>query len=738
MLAAVLLPALLALSCAAQPFIESLNGSIVLTTGLGANVQLVSAVANGDGSTSTQQDVLVGRAEIATLISVAIGAAVAPLQQQLATETSRAVAAEMDLNQTLGQLASALTLAESQRALAAEASIVVTLIQEQSRASKAEQQQASLGANLLSLESSLSTNIDTKTLTELSRAVQAETSISETVVLERSRAVQAETSIAGSVLSERSRAVTAEASLALSASSAVGGLTASNAAVAVSLSLEVSRATGAEASLSTSLSQAVASVALERSRALTSESLLAANLQSEISRAVQAEGSVVASQTLINAALSASITATASAQIATDSSIAKVVANISTNKVTSYPLLCVPGAWATAISGAVGGCTITQYVTAPSIVIAMFDGHCQVTSGWLYTGISVNGDFPLASDISTSPMATGAGYAPSHTYSTVWENTRTARAAYVAPFTTLTLQVKWLSSASGAGCNGYSLKAMVISDNALPTLPNQIRLSSSNIFGCTYASWSYSITAAQNNIACTASFTSPYNMISWSYFGGHETQTAGSNYGFISIDGDAVAPLADYTTANSVSSSYTGASSWEGFNSGRVKYLATGAHTAALSFYPPAGATVVAFNGGGLLGLYIPADPNVGAGQAFRASANALVAITTTPTLVCSVTITLPYRATVWAEFTASAKVSSSWMYGTVDFDGDTISPLTVVDNTLLPIGPAHTYATVFKSFGNGRAAVLTPGTHTISLYGRASVGGTFQISSLDGFYVSY
>ena len=215
-------------------------------------------------------------------------------------------------------------------------------------------------------------------------------------------------------------------------------------------------------------------------------------------------------------------------------------------------------------------------------------------------------------------------------------------------------------------------------------------------------------------------------------------QTQGGSYGFISMDGDAVAPLSDYSSVNSA---FSQAGLWENFNSARIVETASSSHTAALSFFATPGTSSASFNGGGLQGVYFPRD-SAQASQTFACEYSQSISVGTTVMTVCSVTIVLPYRAAVFAQFTSTvvAPSGSNWMLGSIAFDGDAASAVQSAQSTdpnLLALGPAHTYTQVFKTFGQGRSIILNAGTHDVSVIVRASIpSGTMSTVGMDGFWV--
>ena len=200
------------------------------------------------------------------------------------------------------------------------------------------------------------------------------------------------------------------------------------------------------------------------------------------------------------------------------------------------------------------------------------------------------------------------------------------------------------------------------------------------------------------------------------------------------------APLVDYAAVNSA---YSQATEHETFSSGRVTTMNPGTHTVAFNMYSLSGTAGGVFSGGGMQGFYIPRDLAVA--QTFFCESAGSNTVNTTVGAICSVTINLPYHAAVWAQFTSSIKAPTGnyWVIASIDFDGDAVSLLQAfVDPSsgnpnLLALGPALTYAQVFHNFGQGRAAILNAGMHTISLQIRAAVNyGTIATVSMDGFFL--
>jgi len=309
------------------------------------------------------------------------------------------------------------------------------------------------------------------------------------------------------------------------------------------------------------------------------------------------------------------------------------------------------------------------------------------------------------------------------------------------------MQPRWFTSSSATTTSvaGYSVHGIVMTSPTLnPTLIAK------NNFTCTYSAWSFPIAINTNNILCTSSISVSRPSILWTYMGGHlcQSSTDGKKgtFAFISVDGDAVGPLANYAQYRATFNSAP-CSQWDGMNTGRIVAIGAGTHTVAGSFFAPnTGITSPQFNGGGMHGLAFPLDPNLPFGsQLFQCTVAGAVPIsaTTVPMIVCNVTINLPYRAAVWAQFSSSSTLPSAgqWLLGSVDFDGDTITSLTnnLSDSTELAIGPAYTAINSFSvPFGNGRAAILNAGAHVISVVAKASVasGAVLTNVGMDGFFV--
>jgi Coiled stalk of trimeric autotransporter adhesin len=217
------------------------------------------------------------------------------LQQDLSSETSRALAAEQSLNGSIQSEQSRAQSAESSlnsqilfevsRAEAAEGSLASMISMEQSRASAAESSIASdLSSEIYrseSAESSLSGLISA----EVSRAQGSESSLAMSISSEQSRAEYAENSLGGEIQSESMRAQSAESSLNSLISSEISRAQSAESSLNQSIMDEMSRAQGAESSLNSALSS-------EISRAQGAESSLSNALSGEISRAQGAESSL--------------------------------------------------------------------------------------------------------------------------------------------------------------------------------------------------------------------------------------------------------------------------------------------------------------------------------------------------------------------------------------------------------------------------------------------------------------
>ena len=294
-------------------------------------------------------------------------AAILALQQQLAAEQSRAVAAEgsltgqittltnqLSVEQSRAQAAEALAsssilgvesravrvestitsnlVGEISRATAATAAVSTAVAAERSRAvsaemgevSRATAAESSLGAAVLSVVASLGS--------EISRAVTAETALTAAVALERSRAVMAETLLTANITGEIARATGAEASITAAVSVALGvlGVESSRALTAVAfvsasvsaersraervegvlssnVTMEVVRAVAIDGSLAVNDASLATSVAKEASRAVAAENNLLFFLGNEINRAVAGEASVAAAVRAVNSSLSSSL-----------------------------------------------------------------------------------------------------------------------------------------------------------------------------------------------------------------------------------------------------------------------------------------------------------------------------------------------------------------------------------------------------------------------------------------------
>lgn len=492
---------------------------------------------------------------------------------------------------------------------------------------------------------------------------------------ERSRAVVAEAA-------ETARALLAEASVGQTAAAQLSGAAAT---LSAAINGEISRATGVDVSMAASASQAT--------------------------------GQLRSSLSALNSSLFTLAGATA--------------------QVSSRTFDCVPSGWTTSVRGglpAIIGCTVSLTLPSPSLVVVMLSGHNLVSTNWMYTGISINGDFLMTSD----PYTAGMAFSPAHSYSTTWEGIRTGRAAFVGAGT-LTVQATFYASNSGT-VNGFAAHGIAVSAPSL----NPSLLSASNFFSCINpGGWSYTIPVGSNGVLCSTPFTTTAPAVAWSFFGGHERQTSGGSYGFLAYDGSPLAPLADYS---SVASAFSASPTWESFTSARAVPLAPGRHTVQMNTMGISGTSNDAqFNGGGVQGVWIPLDAALvaaGISQTFSCGNAATVAVGASVLSVCSVNVTLPYRAAIWAEFTSNvrAPTGTNWMLGSIDFDGDAVSAVqaaNAADPALLALGPAHSYTQVFRTFGQGRSAVLTPGPHVVSVLIRASAtGGQIATVALDGFFV--
>lgn len=171
--------------------------------------------------------------------------------------------------------------------------------------------------------------------------------------------------------------------------------------------------------------------------------------------------------------------------------------------------------------------------------------------------------------------------------------------------------------------------------------------------------------------------------------------------------------------------------------------LGAGAHAISPSFFAPTGTVSPQFNGGAMQGFFFPQDTTV-SGQMFSCRLSGQTAVSTTVVTICTANIVLPYRASVWAQFTTQVKAPTGfpqWIFASIAFDGDAV-PLVQAANSadanFLALGPAHTYVQSFKSIGQGRVAVLAAGAHTVSVVSRASsAGAAVQSCGMEGFFVA-
>lgn len=719
---------------AANASLSQLNAS--LTMALNAQVQSATAIQN-----SLSQSILVEKSRASANDASVIfssNSMSSNLVLSVASEVSRATLTENSLSTVVLQTSS---------------SLAVSVSNERSRAISLEN---SLSSNALQVAASVSA--------EVARASGVEGSLASSAIL-------TSTSLGASVASERSRAIVQELSLATSSLQTTSSL-------AIADASEVTRATRVESSMSLNVLQTSASIAssveLERSRATAAESLVASNglqlsasiatsvanvvsravgvdasisvaalvtsdslgqsIASEVQRATAAEASLAASSVQVSSSISSSIAVEASRNNFDESVTAS---RGSPARLSSQIARCVPSTWSTTISGGVNtalvGCSVTITLVTPSVVMAMLTGHAQVASNWLYTGISFNGDNNFVTDVCCA-INNGMQFSPAHTYiqsAAGWENQRTARASFFNPGT-VTITVKWFASTT-AYMSGFALHALAISANPYSNI-----ITPGNIFGCTFSAWGFPIPVNSNAIACTASFTPAYPAIAWSFFGGHQSQTGGGSFGFVSYDGNAVGPLSNYSAVNAAFSPNT---NWESFSTARITTVAPGTHTSAMSFFAPTGAGSPAFNGGALQGFFIPQDTSV-TNQVFSCRLPGLISVPATVVTACSVTITLPYRAAVWAQFTGQVRAPTGlyWVFASIDFDGDAaplVNAASSADPNFLALGPAHTYVQSFKAFGQGRVAILQAGTHTVSVVARSAVaGGSMQAMGMEGFFV--
>eukprot|EP00048_Salpingoeca_helianthica_P012660 m.185778 g.185778 ORF g.185778 m.185778 type:complete len:735 (-) comp15403_c0_seq3:167-2371(-) len=728
---------------------------------------MLERVAVVGGSVTPSQDVILSRSEVQALIS----ASVAPLlsrisvlearlnqsvldglaaeqslalglasersqaNQQVGTETSRAVVAETALGNTVsmqvGQLA------------ASAAQISATAVSDRARTREVDaalnSTQISTAA-ALALETSRAVSIETvlsgAIVTEMTRATLVEASLGAALGLETVRALAGEASVALAVVRETSRAVGIETALSTAIS-----LEASRAITAETLEASTSRT--AERSLATATSAAAAAVVQETSRALDAVGVLNASIFRETSR-VQAAATAEPNRAVaVESSIASSIAAGLSTAAARNA-YSELVNPGSTY--TAVPFSCSPTVWATNVGPVPGtaGCSVTLTLTGPSIIVATLAGFVQTVPGinHQYTGISINGD----NDLTTDPCCAMPGvavYGPSLSLgNTLADNHRTSRTRFLANAGSVTIAARFLTGTASI-TYGYALSGMVI------TTP----LSTVGLAGtymCASNLWSTQINSNAATPMCTVPFYLPFASLVYSFLGGHQRQfttttvttlTAGT-FGWIGYDGlnqgsQTVAQYAGLSAAFSQPSAV-----WAPFNSGRTTTLSRGLHNATMNFFAATQAGNSFFNGGGMQGLFIPLDTSISVPQTFSCSISGTTSLGLTATSLCATTITLPYRAVVWADFTVSIRnlaVANAWIGASISFNNDADAAITAMTQTaLLPFGFAHSYSqSAAMVIGQGRTIVLNAGTQTIAVAARASgVGGQVTGLGMSGFFV--
>jgi hypothetical protein len=264
---------------------------------------------------------------------------------------------------------------------------------------------------------------------------------------------------------------------------------------------------------------------------------------------------------------------------------------------------------------------------------------------------------------------------------------------------------------------------------------------------CSPNNWFNSNFPNQTNVClCTISVLAVVPSLLWVYFGGHATNggNGGGLYGYISIDND-VTGIADYARCRATYNTVVNnpGDFWNNLNSGRIVSVPPGIHAVSMCVYSTEMSSDL--NGAGLQAAAIPMDPTLPYGaQLFSCtlSGTNTVAAWSRADYLCNTTVTLPYSAVVWVQFSASSLLlsPSQWIMGGIDIDGDFIAASSASDSSLvMNYGPAYmTMSGSYVPFGQGRSAILNAGSHIIGVAAIASRAGVAQLANvgMDGFFV--
>eukprot|EP00048_Salpingoeca_helianthica_P012855 m.189523 g.189523 ORF g.189523 m.189523 type:complete len:819 (+) comp15430_c0_seq5:43-2499(+) len=702
----------------------------------------------------------------------------------LLTEAGRASAAEAAVSTAVAgqgtQLAASTAvlaagvLSDRTRTLATDTTLNTSLLSEVSRAIAAENALSS-GAAVLGLSLSASSAIiAASVVSERTRALAAEGLLATAVQAEASRAVAVETSLMGqvsgaraadallltlitlantSILTETSRALGAETSVGAALAREVslsrtveGTLSAMIAAANTSIVTETSRGLFAEGSVATVLAREISTSRVAETFLTNLVNTTNASIIMETNRGLAAEASGVARAQAVEQSLATSVSGAAVllAQETQRAMQAEFSIAASLGQTRSFPFSCTPTAWTTVVGFGTAGCDVTVTLPGPSIVTATATGHVSVATGtaWQWTGLSFNGD----NDFVASPCCPIPGvlpYAIALTTSNTWENQRTSRSEFFSGGT-VTIAVRFYNDrVTGSTIAGYAMNGMVITS---------ANFTASNTFWCVPPIWENRPAYSAGTTLCTTpAFTLPAASLVYSYYGAHAAPTATGFYSWVSFDllNLGIQTPAGFASLNAAFSSNP--SSWVSLNNGRVVTLARGAHNASIALYVPAsvtqGAANLYLNGGGLNGFFMLPDTTIAVPQTFACSDTTTYTLSTTVTSYCATTITLPYRATVWAEFSliiTNAAVTSKFSAASISFNGDAVPGLalltgtwTTTDPNLQMLGMAYTESSFTTQLSQGRTISLGPGTHVVSIatMSSTSAGRVFYMG-MTGYFV--
>jgi hypothetical protein len=359
---------------------------------------------------------------------------------------------------------------------------------------------------------------------------------------------------------------------------------------------------------------------------------------------------------------------------------------------------CDPGTWSQACSTGQQNfyCTRTIVLTEPSVVMASVTGHAKVASGWHYVFIEFDDDVPNATDFCCTPPP----FAPSHSYSTQWENSTTTRVVELAAGVH-TVRYGQICNAAGAGLNGSSLQGAIIPKSLGATA-----------FQCTPSTWTRASGVGAAVVGCETTVSPSQPSYLFAAATGHWQVNQAFSFGWIQVNGQ---PTSAVQTAGSV---YTESTLWESFSTMFIGDIPSGPSTVRYLASPTTNTTVT-MNGSSMTGFWIPRTAFMERGT-LTPAASVQFPVGSSAAVLASGRMHLPGPALVLAAFNGHwFNNTSTWMYAWVRADGiGTTAPVEY-------LSPAHSYTGNWESTSHLRVLPLTGGYHTLELMGYANSGTT-------------